>query len=141
MEKIMADEVALSIFAEICDTFDSDVTDESSRKLFIEAIAQGRLELNQSSCEIKYKLLKPVEMGSSVLNELTFHEPTAADAEYINKDFKFTQKDGEIIIDMSAMYGKTIRMVTKLSGCMLAQANKITRRDMPYLMAITSFFD
>lgn len=137
-EHVMAPEVAEQEYQRMVRCFGVDV-DPDSKAAIIDAIERGLITFDDEAEEVSYKLQRPVSAGET-LTVVKMHELTAAELEYVNKGFVVEGSGSSIRADASAVYTKTIRTIVKMSGCALAAANKIKKRDFVILQALANFF-
>lgn len=137
-EPVIAREVAEQEYQRMVECFGVEV-DSESKETIIKAVMRGLIVLDEEKEELSYKLQRPVCAGET-LSVITMHELTAAELEYVNRGFTVSGSSTKYSVDVSAAYTKIIRTIVKMSGCNLASAQRIKKRDLVILQALSDFF-
>lgn len=141
-EPVISREVAEQELERAIDIFDGDIKSDDDRNNIIAAVMAGRVNIDEAKGTLEYTFAVPLEQksGDSV-KSVTLREPDSADLEYINKGQRVTvSADGTATMDLSDLYVKTTRMLTRMSGLPVALCDRIKRRDMAVLNSLCNFF-
>lgn len=115
--------------------------DPANAEVVFESLRLGLVDFDGSEGTITYMLQKPPEGGVNDTTMIVFHEPNAGEMEKIAKGIKLTaSKDGSVEIDSSRMIEQAIRLVTVVGKWPLGIAERITRRDLKVIQALSGFF-
>lgn len=137
---VISREVAEDDFKKIIEVFDVNV-DNDTKETVLDAMMRGLITLDEEAETLTYTLVKPVTAGDQTLKSVTMHELTAAEIETVNKGFTSVQKaNGDLTIDVSTAYTRTIKLIVKMSDCPLVLADRIKKRDFVVLQALSNFF-
>lgn len=142
-EIVIARDVAEKELESMIELFDGTVGSDEDKNNLIGAIMDGRITVNTADETIKYTFAVPVKLkNDDLVTEAVFHEPTSGDLEYINKGQKVvvSTTGGTATMDMSDIYVKTSRMLTRIAKLSLGVSDLIKRRDMAVLNSICNFF-
>lgn len=130
-------------YAKILAAFDVESKTEGDKENVIEAIMRGRVILDSSGETLTYTLAVPIELKNhELIRELSFHEPTSDDLEYINKGQKVSvdMEGKEGSMDLSEAYLKQSRMLDRICKLPLGVAGRIKRRDALVIKSLCDFF-
>jgi hypothetical protein len=117
--------------------------DPASADVVFEAIRRGLVDFDEATGEVTYHLQRPLDIDNPAVDgtKVTLHEPGAGEMEKISRGLSVTaKKDGTMEIDAGHSTRQTLRMVTYLAGWPSGLPERIKRRDMQVLQALSSFF-
>lgn len=118
-----------------------ELSQSAYRAIIIDAIQRGLVEFFSEEPSVKYRLQKPVEMGSENLIHISMSEPTVAQIKSINKGFQIkSDAKGNFVVDSKIQVDQTCRRISILGEIPEGVVNKIKRRDYAVLEAISDFF-
>ena len=117
--------------------------DPANADVVFDAIRKGLIDFDESSGEVTYTLKRPPEVDSTAVDvsKVVLHEPGASEMEKVNKGLSITAKqDGTMQLDPGFMVRQATRLVTYIGGWPAGLADRIKRRDIQVLQALSGFF-
>lgn len=117
--------------------------DPANADVVYDAIRKGLVSFDNSTCEVTYFLQRPLDIDAPAVDatRVTLHEPTAGDMGKIARGIKVVAgKDGSVEVDSSRMIEQAIRLVTVIAKWPLGIAERISRRDLKVVQALSGFF-
>lgn len=117
--------------------------DPSNADVVYDAIRKGLVSFDDTSGDVTYILQRPLDIDNPAVDvtRVTLHEPGAGEMEKINRGLTVTaKKDGTMEIDAGYATKQALRMVTYIGGWPAGLPERIKRRDMHVLQALSGFF-
>lgn len=117
--------------------------DPANADVVFDAIRRGLVDFDESAGEVTYHLQRPLNIDNPAVDtsKVTLREPGAGEMEKISQGLKVTaNKDGTMEVDAGYGIKQALRMVTYIGGWPSGLPERIKRRDVQVLQALSGFF-
>jgi hypothetical protein len=139
-QKISEDIVSITL-EDLENEFGS-IPSQNIKEILKDVIASGNLVYDETKSEVYYELQKPIKKENGELfSKLKFYEPTLSEMKEISRGSKLqANSKGFMEIDTDTQRKLAMKMVTVFNGIPDGLLDKIKRRDVAVIEALSYFF-